>query len=125
MKKSICDECGKKYDESDAYLTPVKGYCPKCIENFDTYDDEFETYDDELKTSTLKSRSLCRENLKELCEIFFKKVTHYNKTQTKQWRAQTLEERLTSEGRDMGSHIDNVNQILDTMERFLRCEPKE
>lgn len=117
MKKLVCNECGKKYCISDPIIN-VEGYCPSCIKTFDTYENE-------LETSTLEPRSLCREDLKELCEIFFKKVTHYNKTQTKKWRAQTLEKRLTPEGRDMGSHIDNVNQILDTMERFLRCEPKE
>lgn len=115
MKKSICNECGKKYAISGQLYPSIEGYCPSCA-------NAFETYDNECKTSALKPCSLQREDLKELCAVFFKKVTHYNKAKTKQWRAQTLEQRLTPEGRDMGTHIDNVNQILDTMERFLRCE---
>lgn len=114
MKKSICDECGKTYYVSREPAA-VEGYCPKCIHTFETYYNAYAP----------NSRALTRIDVKEICEVFFKQVTIYNKNQAKKWRAQTLEKRLTPEGRDMGSHIDNVNQILDTMERFLRCEPKE
>ena len=115
MKKSICDECGKKYYISEQF-TQVEGYCPKCVETFESYNDK--------SHKVKKFHHLNRTEIKDIFETVFNSVSKYRDETVTQWLKQTLEKRLTPEGRDMGTHIDNMNNILDVIERFLNCEPK-
>lgn len=126
MKKLVCDECGKKYIVLFGQNTVVEGYCPNCIQAFETYENESINYD--LKPRALthenikKFHHLNRAEIKDIFETIFTSVSKYRDVTTKQWRDQTLDYRMSSVGRDWGTHVDNVNNILDTVERFLRCE---
>lgn len=65
------------------------------------------------------TKPVSREEIKEAFTLIYDEIGNYNKTLIKQWQAMTIEKRFTSEGRELGNYIDDLNRVVRAVELFL------